>query len=673
MSKPTILQIALPVPLYRHFDYLAPAEFGNGKLEIGMRVKVPFGKREKIGILISVKSESTLPAKQLKEAIAILDQSPLLSLTMIELITWASHYYHYPLGEVFAAALPSSLRKGKEASPRKKAKRKTIIESETCQTNVSVPLLNQFQQTAIETVARYLKEFQAFLLNGVTGSGKTEVYLQIIDKVIHANKQALVLIPEIGLTPQTLARFQQRFQCKIALFHSGLTEREKLDHWLLAKTGEAKIIIGTRSAIFAPLLNPGIIIIDEEHDISFKQQDSFRYCARDLAIVRARLENIPIVLGSATPSLESIYNVKQQRYQLLTLPERAGSIPHPQFHLIDLRNQTLENGLSPHLLAIIQKHLNNQGQILLFLNRRGFAPAFICQHCGWMAECKRCDAKLTLHKTPPYLQCHHCGSTQTVITQCPDCQQNHLIPLGQGTQRLEETLTKHFPKTSIVRIDRDSTRHKGKLENMLEDIHTGEHRILIGTQMLAKGHHFPDVTLVAILDADSGLFSADFRASERVAQLITQVAGRAGRAEKPGEVYIQTYHPQHPLLLQLIQQDYDRFAEVALEERKKASLPPYQYLALIRAEALNKEYPLKFLTEVKQLAEKIRDDDVVALGPVPAIMQRRAGFSREQLLLQSSQRNHLHQLLKQLVPKITSLASARRVRWSLDIDPKEMI
>lgn len=668
-----ILQIAIPAPLYHYFDYLPPSDHPIDQITIGSRVRVPFGKREIIGFVANIKNNPDTPLHKLKPAIEILDTEPLLPPKLLELIQWASGYYHYPLGEVFAAAIPTLLRKSKSSEPTKKRKKtlRSLSQQET--PNELSITLNIHQQQAIQNITQALGRFQTFLLNGITGSGKTEVYLQVIATLLSQGKQALILVPEISLTPQTAARFQQRFNVPIALLHSGMTERERLDNWLLAKTGIAPIVIGTRSVIFTPLLNPGIIIIDEEHDLSFKQQEGFRYSARDLAIVRAQFENIPVLLGSATPSLESYYNAQQNRYQQLTLPERVGDATHPQFQLIDLRNQKLENGLSNQLLNTIKQHLQNQAQVLIFLNRRGFSPVYICHACGWIADCKRCDAKMILHKNPSFLQCHHCGSTRKPELKCPQCNSQQLFNLGLGTQRLEQTLQEHFPNTGIVRIDRDSTRRKGTLHDMLETIHSGENKILIGTQMLAKGHHFPDVTLVAVLDADGGLFSADFRASERIAQLLMQVSGRAGRAEKTGEVLIQTYHPEHPLLLHLIHEGYESFAKLSLQERQAAALPPFNFLTLIRAEAVNQAHPTQFLTEVKKLAQQLSKNHVAVLGPIPSLMERRAGRYRMQLLLQTAQRNHLHNLLNKLVIKISELPTARKVRWSVDVDPQEML
>ncbi len=663
-----LLRIAVPAPLHQCFDYLPQADWDINQLQPGIRLRVPFGKRETIGILTDIIQTSTVPQHQLKHAIEVLDTSPILSPTLMKLAQFASQYYHYPPGEVFSNILPTLLRKGKNAQIKSAAATSIGLGEQ-----IPPYALNTAQQTAVTRVGQALGEFTIFLLDGVTSSGKTEVYLHIIDTVIKKNQQALILVPEIGLTPQMLARFQQRFQVPIAVLHSGLTERERLDAWLLAKQGQIPIIIGTRSALFTPLLNPGLIIIDEEHDISFKQQEGFRYHARDLAIVRARLENIPIILGSATPSLESLHNVENQRYHLLSLPARAGNALQPHFHLIDLRNQTLENGLSRPLLNTMAKHLAHNGQILIFLNRRGFAPVWFCHGCSWTAHCERCDVNLTYHQQPPSLLCHHCGATHVIPHQCPKCQNPHLFPLGLGTQRIEQTLQQHFPGVGIIRIDRDSTRRKGTLHTMLETIHAGENRILIGTQMLAKGHHFPDVTLVAILDADTGLFSADFRATERLAQVLLQVAGRAGRAERAGEVYVQTYNPHHPLLLHLIEHGYSDFAQAALAERNSAGLPPYTHAALFRAEAINAQAAATFLTEVRQLAEKSADKTIMILGPAPALIEKRAGRYRAQLLLLAKERNSLHLLLKHLLRQMNQLSTIKRVRWALDVDPMEVV
>ncbi|MFZ0219076.1 MAG: primosomal protein N' [Candidatus Aquirickettsiella sp.] len=680
-SAKSILKIAIQAPLHQYFEYLAPADFPLTQLKKGLRVLVPFGKQKKIGFLMEISEESVWPKSQLKQAIAILDEVPLLPNSMQQLLEWTSRYYHCPIGEVFANAMPSILRTGKDTKKLKNAVKKQMGEMNKADEftissehglNLSGPVqLNIHQQQTIKSIINSLGKFQAFLLNGVTGSGKTEVYLQVIQEVLDRGKQALVLVPEIGLTPQMLARFRNRFSVPLVLFHSKLTDKQRLENWWLSKLGKASIIIGTRSALFTPLLRPGLIIIDEEHDSSFKQQKGLRYHARDLALVRGRLENIPVILGSATASLESIFNVSQNRYQILHLPDRAGSAIQPKFRFIDLRHQKLDQGFSPELLQTMEKHLQNQSQVLLFLNRRGFSPVTICQDCGWTADCLRCEQKMSSHKKPAHLQCHYCGYRRPLDARCPACQGQQLFALGQGTQRLEQTLEKYFPGIGIVRMDRDNTQRKGSLDKLLKNIHEGESQILIGTQMLAKGHHFPNVTLVGILEADSGLFSADFRALERTGQLLTQVAGRSGRSDKPGEVLIQTYHPDHPLLNHLLEQGYLSFSQILLQERKGSLLPPYSYLALIHAEALSSAYPFDFLNEVKNQAELV-GKDISLLGPVPSLLPRRAGYYRCQLLLQAKRRNALQSLLEQIIKPISLLASSRRVRWSLDVDPIEL-
>lgn len=666
-----ILRVALAVPVAHYFDYLAPANLPCLPLEKGVRVLVPFGKKEKIGFLIEVSDTSALPTSQLKTAIAVLDQVPLLPDTLLRLLEWTSRYYHTPIGEVFANAFPTLLRQPKKGNAPLLAA-KPLQKNDTVKTDSKTITLNTHQLATITNVTQSLGLFKPFLLHGVTGSGKTETYLGIIDAVLKRKEQVLVLLPEIGLTPQMLLRFQQRFAEPLVLFHSGLTNKQRLKHWLLAKSGEAAIIMGTRSALFTPLHRPGLIIIDEEHDASFKQQKGLRYHARDLALMRAKFENIPIVLGSATASLESLVNAKRKRYHFLSLPNRAGCATLPKLQFIDLRHEKLEQGFSPQLLNNMAQHLKNKSQVLLFLNRRGFAPVTICHACGWTARCPHCDQNMTFHKKPAHLRCHYCGYRCQLTKQCPGCKEPHLVILGQGTQRLEETLNKHFPGVGIVRLDRDNTQKKGSLEALLKNIHQGSSQILIGTQMLAKGHHFPNVTLVGILEADAGLFSADFRALERTGQIIMQVAGRAGRADKPGEVFIQTHHPEHPLLLQLINEGYLNFSEKLLQERRISRLPPYSHLALVKAEAIKPDHPLTFLNAIKQHAAQLQSN-VTILGPIPALSPRRAGYFRAQLLFQATKRNDLHSLLTPLTKLIPTVTHYRRVRWSLDVDPLEII
>jgi primosomal protein N' (replication factor Y) len=532
--------------------------------------------------------------------------------------------------------------------------------------------LNVDQQVAVDAVQQSWKKFQPFLLDGVTGSGKTEVYLALVERVIAAGMQVLILAPEIGLTPQLLQRFQSRISSSIALMHSGLSDLEREQAWVAASRGEAGVVIGTRSAVFTPMPRLGVVIVDEEHDISFKQQEGFRYSARDMALVRARRSSCPVVLGSATPSLESLRNAQAGRYKHLMLLERAGDAKSPRLDILDIRSARLEAGISPVLFRMIGEELEKGNQALLFLNRRGYAPLLSCYDCGWIAECHRCDSRLTYHMGKGLLWCHHCGSQRPVDRTCPECGRSRIKPLGQGTERLEEVLEQRFPNRGVVRIDRDSTRTKGSLQRLLDEIHQGKHRILLGTQMLAKGHHFPDVTLVGILDVDHGLFGADFRSAERMAQLITQVSGRAGRAQKPGRVVVQTRHPDHPLINTMVHEGYGAFAIEALGERRAAFLPPYSYQALFRAEATSEDPPRSFLQEAMEQG-RVLTNSVEFWGPVPAPMERRAGHCRAHLLLQSNSRRELHSLLLDLLPKMRSLKLARRVRWSLDVDPQEML
>jgi primosomal protein N' (replication factor Y) len=535
------------------------------------------------------------------------------------------------------------------------------------------PRLSDTQRQAVERVTEHLGRFQTFLLDGVTGSGKTEVYLSLITRVIARQRQVLVLVPEIGLTPQLVRRFEQRLGMAVTLLHSNLSEGLREQAWLACRSARARVLVGTRSAVFTPLPRLGLVIVDEEHDLSLKQQEGFRYSARDLAVVRALRGDCPILLGSATPSLESLNNARLGRYVHLHLPERAGSACLPKMDLIDIRSSRLDGGLSPALLKRIGASLSKGEQVMLFLNRRGFSPVVTCHACGWLADCPRCDARMTLHRSSNLLWCHHCGQQQRPPSACPTCGSPDLRPLGQGTERLEEALQTHFPDTPLARIDRDTTRRKGELERLLSQVRNGRYPLLIGTQMLAKGHHFPQVTLVGLIDVDQGLFGADYRASERMAQLIIQVAGRAGRARMPGQVLIQTRHPDHPLLQTLIHRGYGVFADAALQERRLADLPPFTYQALLRAEANRAEAPLAFLTAAASAGQPLpRSDELEFWGPVPAPMERRAGKIRAHLLIQGRDRATLQHWLSQWTPVIAELPTAKKVRWSLDVDPQEM-
>ncbi|MDQ1362917.1 MAG: hypothetical protein QG652_777, partial [Pseudomonadota bacterium] len=524
-------------------------------------------------------------------------------------------------------------------------------------------------QLAVSCVTAALNQFQTFLLHGITGSGKTEVYLALTEAALAQGRQVLILVPEISLTPQLTRRFRRRLSVPIAALHSGMNDRQRQCAWGMAANAEARVVIGTRSALFTPMPNLGLIMIDEEHDGSLKQQEGFRYHARDLALVRAKHAAIPVLLGSATPSLESLYNTERGQYQLLQLKQRAALAKPPKVQVLDVRRRPLQDGLSDLLLQHIRSHLNQQGQVLLFLNRRGYAPLLMCHECGWTTDCPRCDAHMTLHQHSRRLHCHHCGHETPAPVNCPQCGHTELWLPGAGTERIEEALAKHFPDATLVRIDRDTTRRKGSLDDKLEQARSGAGHILIGTQMLAKGHDFPNVSLVGILDADQGLFSTDFRGTEHLAQLIIQVAGRAGRAERAGEVFIQTHQPDHPLLTTLLHQGNTGFARAALEERRVSDLPPFSHLAILRADANRVDDVSDFLRQAKTL---LNSNKLEIFGPLPAPMARRAGRQRMQLVLQASERRALHTQLHNWVRTLADMKSARKVRWSLDVDPVDL-
>jgi len=730
LTDSTTLQVALPAPLDCLFDYLPPA--GGPLPQPGQRVRVPFGRGERCGVVMALADGSAVPASRLKPVAAVPDQAPLFGAEDLAFLSWSARYYHHPLGEVVSAALPVSLRRGdaqvalgesgwaltdtgaqlaaatlsraprqaeviawlaelggrapqsllKEslgdcASALRGLRDKGYIEAVELPPDVgtpgkgAAPELHAEQAVAVAAVGDALGSYAGFLLDGVTGSGKTEVYLRLAEQTLARGQAVLLLVPEIGLTPQLVKRFVRRLGDRLAVLHSGLGEREREVAWQRARLGLASVVIGTRSAVFTPIPNLGLVLVDEEHDGSFKQQDGFRYSARDLAMVRARRADCPVLLGSATPSLETLKNARDGRYRHLRLTERAGGAKPPRLDLVDVRSQPLDAGLSPVMTGLIRDTLAAGQQALIFLNRRGFAPVLSCYSCGWLSDCPRCDARQTLHAKSGLLWCHHCGSQRRVPTTCPSCGSTELNPLGAGTERLEQVLGERFPDVTLVRIDRDATSRKGSLDKLLAQVRTGEPMILVGTQMLAKGHHFPDVTLVGVLDVDGGLFSADFRAAERMAQLILQVAGRSGRGDKPGRVLIQTRYPEHPLLQTLVHRGYEAFAEVALAERREANWPPYSFQALLRAEATDAEAPQAFLSEVYGLAAP-HAGDVELWGPVPAPMMRRAGRYRAHLLLQGSERAPLHTLIGWLLPQIRQLKLARKVRWSLDVDPLDM-
>jgi primosomal protein N' (replication factor Y) len=625
-----------------------------------------------VGVVMAVVRGSRIASHRLKPVLSILDKEPLLPADQLDLLQWASGYYQHPIGEVIASALPAPLRQGRPSRLTANFSQAPNASRLAPHLLPSAPPLNRAQRQALEAV-NAAKGFQAFLLDGVTGSGKTEVYLCIIEQVIAAGRQALVLVPEIGLTPQLVERFTERFNSTVAVLHSGLTDQERLKAWLMARSGEAAVVLGTRSAVFTPMSRLGVIVVDEEHDLSYKQQEGFRYHARDVAVLRAQRLGIPIMLGSATPALESLYNAEQGRYRRLVLPERTAVAQHNEVTVVDRRRAPADGILSQPLLSLMREHLERGEQVLLFLNRRGYAPTLICDHCGWAAHCARCEVRMVLHQQRRLLRCHHCGAERAAEQQCPDCAGTALRPLGHGTERAEEILARHFPGAGLIRIDRDSTRRKGSLQDMLDGVHSGRSQILIGTQMLAKGHHFPNVTLAGVLDADQGLYGVDFHAGERMAQTIVQVAGRSGRSDKPGAVVIQTHHPDHPLLQTLLTRGYHAFATAALDERRLAGLPPYSVMALLRAEAVSRSAPETFLNQARAEAETLLTKGVQLFGPLPAPMEKRAGRYRAQLLLQSPRRAELQRLLQTWIPLLEKLKLARKVRWSVDVDPMEML
>jgi len=734
MSKEPVLRVAINAPLSRLFDYLPPSDAVTPVP--GCRVLVPFGRQRQIGMVIDLAEESALPRSRLRRILSTIDTEPLLREPDLWLIRFTSDYYHHPIGEVVAAAMPVLLRQGKplnpviqrlaitgegaaqslsaiakraprqaellgylgghaidgvrfddldDAIPGWRRLRKTMLDKSWVRifeapsdpgidaqigAATAGPDLNADQKNALRSI-RLQRGFGVSLLDGVTGSGKTEVYLHLMRDVLDAGRQVLVLVPEIGLTPQFVSRLKERLGLEPALLHSSLPDSVRLAAWRSAGNGSASLVLGTRSAVFAPLKNPGLIVVDEEHDTSFKQQEGLRYSARDLAVARAKHLDVPIVLGSATPSIESLQRCRDAMYQHISLPSRAGNAVPPLMRLVDLNQHPAYDGLSQPLLKAIEENLHAGGQVLIFLNRRGFAPTLICSNCGHIAECRRCDARMTVHAGDPKLLCHHCGASRPIEASCPDCE-GPFRPLGHGTERLEESLVQQFPDRTITRIDSDSTRLKDTMNKALALATEGEAQILVGTQMLSKGHHFPKLTLVGVVNADQGLFGTDFRSSERLSQGLIQVAGRSGREQRQGQVIVQTAFPKHPFWNELFTGGYDQIARSVLNEREAAAWPPFSRLALIRAAAHKQGDAQKFLEATRQKAQAAGSNTVRILGPVSAPMERRAGRFHAQLLLQSTDRQALHRLLQTLRLELEADTSARRVRWSMDVDPIEL-
>jgi primosomal protein N' (replication factor Y) len=733
-SKQPILKVAINVPLSREFDYLPAAD--EPVPAAGSRVVVPFGPRKQVGLVLRHACESSLSPGKIRRCSRVLDEEPVLADPDLRLIRFTSDYYHHPIGEVVAAALPALLRHGNplhpvvemvaitnigedidiEALAKRAPKQAELLETlldaggngceadhltdilpnwrrvarslfqkglilrreerganfdETLAPEAEPgPSLNKAQQAAVSAL-RSTDRFCTYLIEGITGSGKTEVYLQRMRDIIDKGKQVLVLAPEIGLTPQLVARLRNRLGIEPALLHSGLTDNERLAAWRAARSGAARLVVGTRSAIFTPLANPGLIIVDEEHDHSFKQQEGLRYSARDLAIVRAKQLDVPAILGTATPTLEMLQHCRNGNYEHIHLPSRAGGAKPPTMRLIDTSRAPVIDGLSEPLADAIRSHLQADGQVLIFLNRRGFAPTLICSSCGHIAGCDRCDSRLTVHAQKGQLRCHHCGLVRPLDTTCSECGET-VRPLGEGTERLEDALRERFPGHTITRVDSDSTQGKGSMANVLDQAKQGESDILVGTQMLSKGHHFPKLSLVGIVNADQGLFGTDFRSAERMAQSIVQVAGRAGRERRAGEVLIQTAFPQHAFWNTLMNGGYTRVAEEALAEREITRWPPFTRLALIRSAAHQHGDAVRFLEVARRSLAEHCGEALRVLGPVDAPMARKAGRYRAQLLLQSSDRRILHDVLRTLRPLLEEHPTARKVRWSIDVDPIEL-
>ncbi len=714
---PSLIQVALDTPLYRLFDYRLPD--GLGTVPPGSLVEVPFGRTVQVGVALGPAADSGIQTDKLRDVIRVLDDRPALSADILRLAQFCADYYHYPLGAILLATLPPRLKNatpfvadtpwllltesGQVAEPptRAKAQRALLDALRTTPQSrdglraqkqgrhasalvaagwaawsrvppaaatpetAEPPPATAEQQAALELLLPRLGKFGVHLIHGVTGSGKTELYLRLIDAVLARGLQALVLIPEIALTPQLEQHFRRRFPGRrFATLHSGLAERERTENWLAAP--DCDVLLGTRLSVFAPLPRLGLIVVDEEHDASFKQQDGLRYSARDVAIARGKQRGVPVVLGSATPSLESYAQARSGRYQLIELKQRAVSQAQlPDIELVDLKHIPVDNGLTRTALTALADTLARSEQSLVFLNRRGYAPALYCPSCAWVSPCPRCSARLVLHRTAHRLKCHHCGFETRIPPECPSCGNPDLKALGQGTQRLEETLTALVPTARIRRIDRDTMRPRAWAE-LGEAVHGGEIDILVGTQMLAKGHDFPNMTLALILDTDGALYSPDFRATERLFAQLMQVAGRAGRADKPGRVLIQTAFPDHPLFRYLQRHDYAGYARELLAERRQLELPPFTRQVLLRAEATTMDAALAFLKRASALAPD--QPEVSVFGATPAPMARVANLERAQLLIQSPQRQALQAFVRDWRPQLDTIRP-RIARWSIDVDP----
>ncbi|MCM0610946.1 primosomal protein N' [Marinobacter sediminum] len=721
---PSIARIALNRPLRRLFDYTIPDDL---RLVAGQRVRIPFGRQQATGLVVQTGVEP-LRGISLKPVYAALENWPALPEETFRLLSWASDYYQHPLGECLFTALPPALRRGRvaeektqewwlacndgEALPANAHRQKALFawlnehrsgvaasdiikagftraqlralsdkqlikltsppasgsSPETVEAVSEKPALSAAQTTAASALATPAEGFSTSLLYGITGSGKTEIYLHYLKQNLEAGDQALVLVPEINLTPQTVARFRHYFGTRIVVWHSALNDSERLATWLKIRNGEPVILIGTRSAVLMPFTGLRTIIVDEEHDSSYKQGEGFRYSGRDLAVYRAHLNQCPVILGSATPSLESVHNAEQGKYRLVKLEERAGNATQPTISLLDIRSRSLEGGISRPALNAIEKTLANGEQALIFVNRRGFAPVMMCFDCGHMVECPRCDTRLTYHRRDRAMRCHHCDYQTAATEQCPKCHSDAFKPVGQGTERTEDVLASTFPQTPVVRVDRDSTQRKGSIQTILNQVNSGKPCILVGTQMLAKGHDFPNVTLVVVVNADGGLFSVDFRAPEQLIQTLLQVSGRAGRGTKPGKVLVQTCHSDHPLLKTLCEGRYLEIADQLLSEREEGQFPPFRAMAIFRAEADTMEKSLQVLDIIKPLTNI---PGIETWGPLPALIARRADKHRAQLILNARNRKRLNNLLTGICQELDQSKLPAGVKWMIDVDPQE--
>ena len=676
MSRGSILKIAVPIPKRGYFDYLLPSNLELDKKNIpkpGTRVCVPFGSRQLVGVLVGSGDQSSVDHRKLKRAHEFLDSSPSLSSEILECALRAARYYHHPEGEVLHAALPTRLRTSRKYdADKEKGQLSTSPDQPLEDARHPRIALSAAQNNAVQAVINQQGQWRPYLLHGVTGSGKTEVYKRIAIEVTRHQKQVLILVPEIGLTPQIAAQFSEYFGDSLAIMHSGMTPVQRYQAWQSAKSGQVNVVIGTRSAVFTPMPHIGLIVVDEEHDVSFKQHEGFRYSARDVAILRAQAKKAPLVLGSATPCLESLHNAFKKRYHYLSLPSRPKGSSMPTYQVIDTRGQKLRGGMSASLMRTIETNYSAGNQTLIFINKRGYARAWVCAHCGQASECPNCSARLVFHLDHARLRCHHCNHAQAADTSCPHCSSCDMRTSGVGTQQCTQVLGKMLPHIPIYRIDRDNVRSISALKAIFKSVQSGKPCALIGTQMLSKGHDFPNITLVAILDSDRYLYDTDFRASERFGQLIMQVAGRAGRLNKPGRVIIQTREPDNPQLSKLTRHDYIDYAKTLLAERKQRQLPPCAYMASINCEARSSALVEAQCAQLQQALDSKAPKDVLLVGPIPPILNMRAQWHRRMVIIYANSRSARAHILSEACQLLEQapFRKSQQIRWFLDVDPQ---